>query len=363
MFRHRHLAFLFLSSALIVARVLASETPGKLVPGSDPHFAYDGRFDKSSPKHVVAIWQSSRIGIDFKSEHLELEFGPLVDQSYFDADVDGVREIVALAPNRLHQTYVWPHSLDGSLHHLTLSKRNEAASGYVTFDGITIDRKGKVITPVAHHYRLKAIFFGDSITAGACNEDGPADQWENRKTHNANKSYAALTAQAIDADFENISVSGMGIVTGYVPFVASQIWDRVYPKAEAARADLTRWTPDIVFVNYGENDTSYTRVHGQPFPAYFTKDYIRYIEALRGAFPTAQIVLLRGGMSGGAENLDLRTAWTHACDRLEKKDPRVSHFVFHHFTAQHPRVIDDQTMTDELVPWLKEQAFFRPFLK
>jgi lysophospholipase L1-like esterase len=292
-----------------------------------------------------------------------LEFGPLVDQTYFDAEVDGVRELLALTPNQAHQTYPWPHPLDGSLHHLTLSKRNEAASGYATFDGLRIDPKGKVNTPVAHHYRLKFIFFGDSITAGACNEDGPNDQWDSRRTHNANKSYAAFTAQALDADWENISVSGMGIVTGYVPFVASRIWDRLYPKADSPRADLASWKPDVVFVNYGENDTSFTQRHGQPFPAAFAKDYVSYVEGLRSAYPKAEIVLLRGGMSGGAENPDLRAAWTQAVGQLEKADSRIAHFVFNHFTAQHPRVPDDQAMANELVPWLKEQGFVKSYLQ
>jgi lysophospholipase L1-like esterase len=363
MLRFSLLSTFILSSAVLATSALASDSAGKRIPASDRHFAYDGRFDDHDPKHVVAIWQSSRISTNFKSAHLTLDFGPSSDQNYFDADVDGVREIVALTPNQAHQAYVWPHALDSSLHHLTLSKRNEAASGYVTFDGITLDPKGKVSTPTAHHYRLKIIFFGDSITAGACNEDGPNDQWDDRRTHNGNKSYAALTAQALDADWENISVSGMGIVAGYVPFVSGQIWDRVYPKADSPRADLSRFTPDLVFVNYGENDTSITLRDNKPFPASFTKDYETYVENLRHAFPKAEIVLLRGGMGGGAENPNLRAAWTKAVDELEKQDPRVSHFVFKHFTVQHPRVVDDQAMTDELVPWLKEQSFTKAFLK
>lgn len=349
-----------LSSVLLVTTTFASDSTGKFVSAANRHFAYDGRFDHRDSNHVVVIWQSSCISTDFKSQHLTLDFGPSSDQNFFDVDVDGVRELVGLKPSQAPQAYVWPHPLEAAvLHHLTLSKRNEANSGHVTFDGITLDPKGKVSTSVAHHYRLKMIFFGDSITAGACNEDGPNDQWDDRRTHNGNKSYAAFTAQALDADWENISVSGMGIVTGYVPFIASQIWDRVYPQPDSPRADLSRWIPDVVFVNYGENDTSYTHVHGQPFPPTFTKDYVSFAESLRKAFPKAEIVLLRGGMSGGAEDPTLRAAWTAAVEQLEKQDPRVTHFVFKHFTLQHPRVADDQAMADELAPWLKEQAFVK----
>jgi lysophospholipase L1-like esterase len=358
MFRFFSFSALLVSSTLLATTTLASDSEGKLIPASNRHFAYDGRFDDHDPNHVVVIWQSSRISTDFKSAHLTLDFGPSVDECYFDADVDGVRELVAVKPNQAHQSYVWPHALEGGLlHHLTLAKRNEASTGYVTFDGVTLDSTGKVSTPVAHRYRLKMIFFGDSITAGACNEDGPTDQWTDHRTHNGNKSYAAFAARALDADWENISVSGMGIDIGYVPFVASQIWDRVYPKADSPRADLSHFKPDIVFVNYGENDTSFTHGHGMPFPPTFTKDYVSFIEGLRKAFPKAEIVLLRGGMTGGAQDANLRAAWTAAVEQLEKQDPRVTHFVFKHFSVQHPRVTDDQAMADELVAWLKEQKF------
>ncbi len=350
------LASLFIG-AFLATIVSAADSNGKLVPASDHHISYTGRFDEHDSKHVVAIWQSTRISTDFKSQHLAIEFGPSVDQSYFDADVDGASEIVAVQPGREHQTYVWPHPLDGAAHHFTLTKRSEAAAGYATFDGLTLDRDGKVSTPATHHDRLRFIFFGDSITAGACNEDGALDQWESRHTHNANKSYAAFTANAFGADFQNISISGMGIITGYVPVRAGEVWDRIYPKADSARADVGKWQPNVVFVNYGENDTSYTHGHGQPFPPTFSAGYVTFVESLRRAYPTAEIVLLRGGMGGGAQDANLRAAWTTAVEQLEKMDSRVAHFVFTHFTTQHPRVADDQAMADELSAWLKPQPF------
>ena len=62
-------------------------------------------------------------------------------------------------------------------------------------------------------------------------------------------------------------------------------------------------------------------------------------------------------MYGGAEGADLRHAWEAAVAELEKADPHVTHFVFQHWTSNHPRVSDHRAMADELAAWLKRQPF------
>jgi len=201
-------------------------------------------------------------------------------------------------------------------------------------------------------------FIGDSITAGACNEDGDTDQWENRRTHNHALSYSTLTAAAFAADYRCAAVSGMGIVTGWVEPRAGQIWDRLYPRVDSPRADLQSWQPDVAFVNLGENDASFTGAHGQPFPAAaFTDGYVALVQAMRAAYPKAHVVLLRGGMFNGAQNPELCRAWEAAVARLEAADPAVSHFAFTHWSKNHPRVSDDRAMADELTAWLRSQPF------
>jgi lysophospholipase L1-like esterase len=202
-------------------------------------------------------------------------------------------------------------------------------------------------------------FFGDSITVGACNEDGDTDQWDNRRTHDAALSYATLTAAAFSADYRNIAVSGMGIATGWVDKKAGEVWDKTYPNPASPRADPTQWVPQVIFVNFGENDDSFSRAHGQPFPAGYTDGYIALIRAIRAAYPAAHIGLLRGGMYGGAQSEPFRQAWESAVTQLEAADPAISHFVFAHWTRSHPRVADDRAMADELIAWLKQQPFMQ----
>jgi hypothetical protein len=83
---------------------------------------------------------------------------------------------------------------------------------------------------------------------------------------------------------------------------------------------------------------------------------------MRAAYPKAEIVLLRGGMFGGAKSEPLRAAWTEGVQRLETGDVHVHHFVFQHWSETHPRVNDHRALADELVGWLKMQPFMQRFL-
>jgi lysophospholipase L1-like esterase len=329
-------------------------------PAADGRFRYEGRIDFSDTNAPVLIWQASRIRIDFEGNAVRLLFGGAKGQNYFNAQVDGSNTVVEAN----EEMPIQPAVLSGfgpGQHHLELFKRSEANAGTVHFEGIEIAPHAAVRASSPPHYKLAMEFIGDSITVGACNEDGAADQWDNRRTHNCALSYATLTADAFAADYRNIAVSGMGVAIGWVPMKAGQIWDRLYPDTNSQTADLHAWIPNVVFVNLGENDGSYPTAHGQPFPTNFTSAYVALVSAIRAAWPEAHIVLLTSGMYNGAQNPSLREAWESAVTQLEATDKGISHFVFTHWTSTHPRVADDRIMADELTAWLKQQDFMQPY--
>jgi lysophospholipase L1-like esterase len=334
-----------------------TETAQRVLP-SDTRFRYEGRFDTTNAASPVVIWQGSRVAIDFEGDRLVLRFDGLEGQNFFDVRIDGTNHVVTVRTGR-DLRFVYQPVLGSGRHELRVFKRSEAAAGTARFQGIEIAAGAQAWLPASPGYKLAMEFFGDSITVGACNEDGDADQWEDRRTHNNALSYAALTAAAFSADYRNIAVSGMGVAIGWVPMRAGQVWDRLYPNPAAAAADLTTWKPDVVFVNLGENDDSYSSAKGKLFPTVFADQYVALVRAIRQVYPGAHIVLLRGGMFGGSQSIPLRKAWETAVAELEERDPKTSHFVFTHWSKTHPRVTDDRAMADELVAWLKKQKFMR----
>jgi lysophospholipase L1-like esterase len=356
-------AAIALSSTVLFTSFLPAQTADAqpaapvFIRASDPRFAYEGRFDFTAGAAPIVVWQASRIRIDFEGDSVALNVDEVHGQNFFDVVIDGKASIAGWSEGKKAEGNEFT-GLGAGRHRLMLFKRSEAAAGTVRFRGISIASDAQAFAPTLPHYRIAFQFFGDSITAGACNEDGKEDQWDDRRTHNNALSYGAFTATAFQADYRNIAVSGMGIVTGYVPMRAGEIWDRLQPDVKSPRADLSTWTPNVVFVNYGENDDSFTGRDHQPFPsAEFTKGYVALVQAIRAAYPKAEIVALRGGMFGGAKSERLRGPWEAAVQQLEAKDPHVSHFVFKHWTGTHPRVSDHRAMADELVTWLETQAF------
>jgi len=348
----------FISIALPLNAAIG-EAPVALLEAGDPHFVYEGRFDTSNPTGPAVIWQASRIRLDFESDSIALKFDDVKGQVFFNAEVDGHSQILALHETGESRNPVFS-GLGAGSHHLVLFKRSEAAAGTARFRGVTLGPGGHALETARPNYRIRLQFFGDSITAGACNEDGATDQWDDRSTHNNALSYGAFTAAAFDADYRNIAVSGMGIAIGWTDVKANEMWDRLYPRKNSPKADLTSWTPDVVFVNLGENDDSFTTAKSLPFPSIdYTTGMIELVRSFRRAYPAAEIVILRGGMFGGAQSERLRIPWEEAVKTLENSDQRVSHFIFNHWAKLHPRVADHRAMADELIEWLKQQPFMR----
>ena len=341
------------------AEPAAAPANTQVVPASDPRFRYEGRFDFSNPASPVVIWEASRIAIDFSGDRVALRFRGITGEVFFDASVDGITSLVDLREKAPNRTVEIPVSGPGP-HHLTLFKRTEATYGVVHFEGIEIAPGAAVSPSAAPAYRMKMEVFGDSITVGACDLDGKDDQWDDRSTHDVAYSWATLVAASYSADYRNMSVSGMGLSTGFVDVLAGQMWDRTYPLADAPKADLQGWMPDVVFVLLGDNDDSYPRAHNLPFPGNFVGKYVSYIHAIRAARPNAPIVLLNGAMWAGTQSPSLLRAWTTAVTRLEVADSGISHFTFVHWTQNHPRVADHRILADELLAWLKAHPSVMP---
>jgi lysophospholipase L1-like esterase len=318
-----------------------------------PEWLSTGRLDWANPAGPILIWQSTVLSTWARGRTLELQWNNLFGESHFDIRVEGVPIVWSLRAAGLSTL-----RLDLPSDHEVLvqvTKRSEAAAGWAQLVGT---RGAALRTPTEPEPSLRILLIGDSITVGACNEDGAEDQWEDRITHNNLRSYSALVASALGAEHRNIAVSGMGVVMGYVEPTAEEIWDRLYPVRGSVAALDGSWQPDVVAVNLGENDDSFSKNQGLAFPGVeFIVRYVRLIEAIRARYPRAPMVLLRGGMAGGALSEPLVEAWEEAVRRLSGADAGVFSFRFRHWSSLHPRVADDEKMAQEWLAWWRDQEW------
>lgn len=154
-----------------------------------------------------------------------------------------------------------------------ITKLSEAAMSTVGIQQIIADAAvGIQPTPDKVH---KIEFIGDSITCGYGVDDEHELHSFSTATEDVTKTYAFLTAEQLQADYSMVSYSGYGIITGYTENdqkLTTHLLPDYYEKAgksegrfdgsllpQEVRWDFGKFTPDLIVINLGTNDDSYTK--------------------------------------------------------------------------------------------------------
>ncbi len=168
--------------------------------------------------------------------------------------------------------------------------------------------EGESIAPVAAKEH-KIEFIGDSITCGYGVDDEDKEHHFSTKTEDVTKAYAYKTAQKLGADYSMFSISGYGIISGYTtgkePVSAQtipQYYGSVgfsYQTFDGVKPQDVEWDfsykPDVVVINLGTNDASYTGGNKEK-QAEYTEGYIKFIKQVREKNPDAHIFCALGIM-------------------------------------------------------------------
>ena len=153
-------------------------------------------------------------------------------------------------------------------------------------------------------------FVGDSITCGYGADDPVKEHNFSTKTEDVTKAYAYKTAQALDADYSMVSFSGYGIISGYTnndKKVSNQTVPQYYTKLGFSWSpngsfvpanidwDFSGRQPDVVVINLGTNDDSYTKSETDRQEEY-AAEYVNFIKTIREKNPDAKILCTLGVM-------------------------------------------------------------------
>lgn len=151
---------------------------------------------------------------------------------------------------------------------------------------------------------LKIEFIGDSITC-AYGVEGKFGDTFRTATENFTKSYAYLTAKALEADYTTCCYSGYGIVSGFSADGSKNGKD-LLPACYGISSNYTDYGTDwdfseqcdVVVINLGTNDINYvaadTEVHGKEF----TNGFKAFLQTVRAKRPDAAIICTVGTMGG-----------------------------------------------------------------
>lgn len=329
--------------------------PGRLIAPDDARLRWVGRI-ANVPGGKLLAWSGSELRARFSGRQLGLRFASSHwGASHFTVEIDGRRHWLAAPGNAASDWQLREPLADGE-HELRLVKRTEAAMAETVFLGLRLAEGGRLLEPPPPR-PLRLVFYGDSITAGACNGDVADDQYEDLYPHDGTRAYGAVTAGRLGADYVGIAVSGIGITATWGELLMPQVWNRHAPRLDAAIAPPDPRAPDVVLLNLGQNDHGFPASKGQTIAPDFGARYLAFVRQLRGRYPQARLVLLMGGMSAPREQPAIPHAVQRAVQTLrDEGDDRVWSYRFEAFAWAHPRIDVHTQMADELTRFLTEEV-------
>ena len=182
-------------------------------------------------------------------------------------------------------------------------------SPHSTFAISDITVTGKDVRPAENKDRLIE-FVGDSITCGYGVDDEVKEHNFSTTTEDVTKAYAYKTARLLDADYSMVSFSGYGIISGYSngeTKVSAQTVPQYYTKLGYSWTsngmfspamldwDFGKRQPDVIVINLGTNDDSYTKKIEERCLEY-QEEYVNFLKTVRENNPDATIIGTLGVM-------------------------------------------------------------------
>lgn len=254
---------------------------------------------------------------------------------------------------------------------IRLIKLSESSDSTMGIKDIVCDEEA-LISPTEKK-KLAIEFIGDSITCGY-GVDGTLEDTYSTHNENVTKAYAYLTAQTLDADYSMVSYSGHGIISGYTDNgekVAHQLVPPYYKKLgnsygtfdggmapKDVEWDFGGFTPDIVVINLGTNDTSYARDNEERCREY-VMEYCKFLTVVREKNPQAYILCVLGLM--GQELCDY-VKQTVDRYREESKDTRIASLKLSVQPEEngvvvdyHPTYESHMQASEEVVKFIREE--------
>ncbi|WP_138495376.1 SGNH/GDSL hydrolase family protein [Paenibacillus pinistramenti] len=188
-------------------------------------------------------------------------------------------------------------------------KLSEAAMSTVGIQEIKGSAKAGIRPAPEKVHKIE--FIGDSITCGYGVDDDNELHPFSTATEDVTKAYAYLTAQALRADYSMVAYSGYGIISGYTVNghkLTTHLLPDYYDKAAKSEGrfdgtldpltlgwDFNRFVPDLIVINLGTNDDSYTQ-DDPAKQAEYAGQYTRFLKQVRARNPQAKLLCTLGIM-------------------------------------------------------------------
>jgi lysophospholipase L1-like esterase len=215
-------------------------------------------------------------------------------------------------------------------------------------------------------------FIGDSITCGyGVDDENPYGNFST-KTEDITRTYAYKTAEALNADYSIVAISGYGIISGYttadtpnITQTLPEYYDKLgyslftygAHKPQYIDWNFAKCQPDIIIINLGTNDNSYVKGNEER-ALEFKNGYVSFLKQIRKNNPNATVVCTLGMMGDELyEQIELAVLeYSNECN-----DKKMYTMKFDVQSEQdgyaidwHPSERTHQNAADKLVAYLKD---------
>ena len=227
---------------------------------------YSGRIDDSDPKRPQFIFPATSLGFRFfgRTATLKVQNKRVYWKNYVGAIVDGEQKTFELKDEGMTELLL----VDGEErdHEVLFFKRMDSCHELI-LEELTLS-EGSQLLEMPQKPKRKIEVYGDSVSAGEVSEAeeyrGQVDPEHNGEYSNSWYSYGWITARKLNAQIHDIAQGGIALLDGTGWFCDPEflgmesVWDKVHYNPEISPMttwDFSRYTPDVVIVAIGQNDT------------------------------------------------------------------------------------------------------------
>lgn len=328
-----------------------------VVKPSNRKIKYVGRFDSSNPAGPKCSWSASNVTIKFTGTAANVKMtSKKGDRWQISVDEKPTKVLQMTGSPVLFEL---ASDLPGGKHTISLMKATEAHVGTTQILEFQLSKGAKLLQVPPAKHRLEII--GDSISCGYGNEANKKEDHFSPATENAYKTYGAIAARELDADYVCIAWSGKRM---WPKNTIPELYGRIIPFDSNSKWDAAKWKPEAIVINLCTND------FGKETPEEddWVNAYKHFIAELRNNTPKAAIFCSIGPMMNdswpkGKKSLSTATGYLkRIVDECNKAgDKNVFFLAFkpqngsNGFGADwHPSAKQHEAMAQTLVTTLKE---------
>lgn len=264
---------------------------------SDANIAYEGRFNFTSSE-AQYFYPGSTISTTFTGTSIYARFNKV--EAYYWIEIDDMEpfKFGTNSKKRLvkDNVFMLAEDLAEGTHSVRITLCSEGIYKNPKFYGFVIDESASLTKPAAKPVKFE--FIGNSITCGYGTEVTDRSPFKD-STSNFCHGFAYLTTKEFNAELMVVARSGIGIYRNYgnkekaegygsMPDNYEKLWLQ-----NTSNWDFTKYTPDVLFINLGTNDTwEMSSFNAEKYETC----YRGLMDKIYSHYPNVKIVLLTGSM-------------------------------------------------------------------